>query len=145
MDSQREASAQLFGLSLGYLAVSDVISWADNLILESASSAREIIDVATAPDDRDELQRRLHVVAGSFEVNPDRSAVLKSMRDTFAKHPERAGEIARALLHLFADADGEAASEARHVDYAFELADDHVQGDQASATAELRDFLSKWS
>ena len=146
MDScQREATAQVFGLSLGYLVVSDVISWADSVILGSATPAREIVDVATAPNNRDELQRRLRVVAGSFEVNPDRSAVLKSMRDTFAKHPERAGPIARGLLHLFADDDGEAASEARHVDYAFELADDHVQGDQASATAELRDFLRKWS
>ena len=146
MDSrEREATAQLFGLSRGYLTVTDVISWADRAILESERPAREIVDVATSPNDRDELQRRLHVVAGTFELRPDRSAVLKSMRETLAENPDRAGEIAAALLHLFAGSDDEAASQARHVEYAFELADDHVQGDRASATAELREFLGRWS
>ncbi len=140
-----EARAQLFGLAYAYLTVDDVIAWADRAILESARPADKIVAVATSPRDRDELHRRLYVVVGSFELNPEPSAVLKSMRETLGAHPERAGNIARALLHLFANGNGQAASEARHVEYAFELAEDDVQGDRASATAELQEFLSRWS
>ena len=146
MDSRElEATAQLFGLSRGYLTVKGVIAWADRVILQSDSPAREVVDVSTVPNDRDELQRRLRIVAGTFNERPDRSAVLKSMRETLAEYPDRAGEIAAALLHLFSDREDEASAQARHVEYAFELADDHVRGDRASATAELREFLARWN
>jgi len=141
-----EAAAQLFGLEHGYLTLDDVVAWADSLILKLPSVSSEIIEISTSPRDVDELERRLRACIGSFESKPDRSSVLKSMKETLAAHPDRVDAIAGALVPLFAgeEADG-AASDAYHVDYSFELAADHVQGDRDTATAELRVFLEKWA
>jgi hypothetical protein len=123
------ASAQLFGLSHGYLTIDDVIAWADRLVLELPTVPPEIIEIATSPKEIGELERRLHAFIESFECRPHRQSVLSSMNDTLVTHPERAGALAGALVHLFADEEVDGATaEAHHVDYAFELADDHIQG-----------------
>ena len=63
------------GLTEGFINASDVIAWADEIIVESPKTEDWMLDISTAgPEDRMAVLHHLHAVQG--EVNEAELAVL---------------------------------------------------------------------
>ena len=142
-----EAAAQFFGLRSGYLTAEDVVGWADQLILRSRVVPDEVTQISLSNGEAGALEENLRILSGSFQPKPDVASVLRSMNEILAARPERAQRIASGLVHLFAGeevAPRELVTEARHIDYSFELAEE-ISGTRETARAELSDYLRRWS
>lgn len=146
-DLKEQAQALRIGYVAGYVAPTEIIAWADDIIARSAVAVPEIIRVSLSGDQpAAELAAALDGIPG--EVRPERvvDLVLCEMARAIRRDPGLGRILARTLYEMYLDGlvSDESKGEMGYFDDAFDLAANGAYGTVEQVQAKMIAFLSKW-
>jgi hypothetical protein len=146
-----EAEYRRLAMAAGLVSPSEVVSWADAMILRVEIPSPALIGVSTGPtDDLHEMAHRLADLAGGLDdagANRAKRRVLGLLHRRLATGQLTHAEVATAVYNVGSEARSITEEEKRFflwVDYEFALVEDGL-ADEGKANEALESFLEDYA